>query len=340
MKKTKRFIYILMAVNIVLLVFLSVAAVSVLVTGTQGDDAAVDAPPETEDQVEVMGEGGEDEDELQNYIDNMKALADKHGVDSYFLQELFPDKIVYWFGGHHVYADVNENWPKHAYNWDNLQKDENGVLRYVENGEETGIFGIDVSKYQGDIDWQKVKDAGVGYAILRAGNRGYGTGEIVEDEYFGAYLEGATAVEIPVGAYFFSQAVNAEEAVEEAEFVLAAIEGYDVNYPIVFDMEEISESPNRTQALTAAEITDIAIAFCRRVEEAGHTPMIYGNVSWFLAKMEWDRLDGYAKWFAQYRPQPYYPYQFEMWQYTPRGTVDGIEGDVDMNISFVDYAAE
>ena len=336
MGKTKAATLVIMALNIVLLAVLIIAAVDVGLSARSGEAAA---PPAGETPT-AMGESEQAADgQLDAWIDNMKYLAQKHGVDAYFLQELFPEQIVYWAGGQVHYDEVNPALPMHPYNWEHLQKDENGVLRYAEPGGLEGIFGIDVSQYQGDIDWEKVKAAGVGFAILRVGYRGYGTGDLTADENFADYLEGATKADIPVGVYFFSQAVNAAEAAEEADYIVDAVAGYDIRYPLVFDMEEIAESPNRTENLTPAEVTDIAIAFCERVRERGYRPMIYGNVSWFLAKMELARLDDYDKWFAQYRPRPWYPYEFDMWQYTHTGSIEGIAGDVDLNISFVDYAA-
>ncbi|MDL2253066.1 glycoside hydrolase family 25 protein [Ruminococcaceae bacterium OttesenSCG-928-I18] len=343
MDRQKMVTQILLVLNIILLTALVAAGIHIAYTSSGPKPPAeqnVPVAPESEDAAEVMGAGNTEEQALQQWIDNMKALAQKHGVDAYFLQELFPENIVYSFRGQHIYAEVDESLPKHPYTWENLRQGENGVLQYAEEGGVQGIFGIDVSKYQGEIDWAKVKEAGVEFVMIRAGYRGYDTGQIVMDEYFESYLQGASEAGIPIGVYFFSQAISAEEAVEEAEFVLEAVEGYPIAYPIVFDMEEMETSPYRTENLTSEEITKIAIAFCNRVQEGGYTPMLYGNVSWFLARMDLHQLHEYDKWFAQYRPMPYYPYEFTIWQYTAKGSVDGIEGEVDMNLSFVDYAAD
>lgn len=330
-------------ISITLNIFLAASLLAILLylafggqaasTGGQGGPAL----PAGEDTVEVMGGAGTDDLELQAWIDNMKTLANKHGVDPFFLQALFPENIVYSFQGKHIYASIDPTLPKHDYDWANLTKSDNNVLQYAEAGGRQGLMGIDVSKYQGEIDWTRVQAAGVQFAILRAGYRGYETGVLMPDEYFQQYLDGASAVGMPLGVYFFSQATNADEAREEADYVINMLAGYNIQYPIAFDMEELTTSPYRTENLTATEITDIALAFCARVEERGYKPMVYGNVSWMLARMELHRLDGIDKWFAQYRPQPYYPYDFTIWQYTHKGTIDGIEGEVDLNISFTDY---
>lgn len=352
MRKTKVFTLVLMILNVALLGVLIFALLSVF---TRVDEAAPVASSAVADPAasapEAMGDAGDDG--LDAWIANMKTLADKHSVNAYFLQELFPDQIVYKFRGDIIYADVDPSLPLHSYDWNNLapltpregewQQDITAYsfpLTYAAQDGATGIFGIDVSKYQGKIDWQKVKDQGVQYVFIRVGYRGYGNGEIKLDEYFEEYMKGAAQVGIPVGVYFFSQATTAEEAVEEAEFVLDAIAPYNVTWPVVFDMEEVDAAEYRTQDLTAATATDVAIAFCERVREAGHTPMIYGNVSWLLSMMELDRLGDYDLWFAQYRPVPWYPYQFTIWQYSHVGALDGIEGEVDFNISFVDYGKD
>ncbi len=338
MNKTGKITLVAMLLNIVLLAALIIALAYIAFGQKTVSRQAGPALP-GEGGAEVMGGAGADNGDLQAWIDNMKALAQKHGVDAYFLQELFPNQIVYSFRGQHVYAEVDESLPMHSYDWAGLSRSPEGLYTYSETGGRQGIHGIDVSKYQGNIDWQRVKADGVGFAFLRAGYRGYESGEIVPDEFFAAYLEGATAAGIPTGVYFFSQAVNTEEAVAEADYILDAIAGYEVRYPIVFDMEDMDTSPYRTENLSPAEVTDIALAFCARVRERGYTPMVYGNVSWFLARMELHRLNDVDKWFAQYRPMPWYPYSFTIWQYSHKGSVDGIEGEVDLNISFVDYAA-
>ena len=201
------------------------------------------------------------------------------------------------------------------------------------------ICGIDVSKYQGDIDWNKVKDSGVEYAIIRLGYRGMNEGTLELDPYYEENVKNAVAAGVKVGVYFFSQAKNTEEAVEEAEFVLENIKGYEIAYPVVFDTEEVTTYDARANGLTRAERTDCCIAFCEKMKEAGYTPMIYANTRYMVMGLELERLNDYDKWFAYYGSSHIFPYAFTMLQYSDTGRVPGIEGAVDLDVSFVNYAA-
>ena len=224
------------------------------------------------------------------------------------------------------------------YNWDNLVllDTSHKEYEYQEYGVTKTIKGIDVSRHQGNIDWEKVAADGVEYAFLRVGYRGYETGKALEDENFQQNAKGANEAGVPIGAYFFSQAVNAEEAVEEAEMALESLKGFDIAYPIAIDLEDVPDG-SRTSDMTREDYTEVAIAFCERIKEAGYTPMIYCNSRWFTMNLDLSQLTEYNKWFAQYYNRPFFPYDFQIWQYTSTGKVDGIAGDVDMNISFVRY---
>ena len=144
---------------------------------------------------------------------------------------------------------------------------------------------------------------------------------------------------MPVGLYFFSQAVTVEEAIEEANFVIARIGEHKISYPIAFDMEFIENDNARIETLTRTEKTDIALAFLQRIEEAGYVGMLYGNKEWLLKRVELHRFEDYDIWLTQEEDIPDYPYIYSMWQYTRQGEVYGIEGYVDLNISFIDYSA-
>jgi len=258
-----------------------------------------------------------------------------------FLQQFFDDTFVYSWDGETLYVPVDYTLPMNDYNWDNLVRMDTShkEYEYQEYGVTKTVKGIDVSKYQGDIDWEKVAASGVEYAFIRVGYRGYGTGVALEDEKFHKNAKAANEAGVAVGAYFFSQAINVEEAVEEAEMTLEALKGYDVTYPVVIDLEDVSDE-SRTLDMTREEFTDVAIAFCDVIQEAGYTPMIYCNSRWFTTKLDLSRLTEYDKWLAQYYTKPFFPYDFQVWQYTSTGKVDGINGDVDMNISFVRYDEE
>ena len=147
-------------------------------------------------------------------------------------------------------------------------------------------------------------------------------------------MRGANEAGVMAGAYFFTQAITVDEAREEAQFVLENLADYDVPYPVVFDVEMIVGDKGRANGLTMQERTDITIAFCEAIREAGYTPMIYGNVKCFTKMLDMTRLESYDKWYAFYDDYMYFPYAVSVWQYTEKGSVDGIEGKVDMNISY------
>lgn len=271
-------------------------------------------------------------------VDTLKEYAQQYNVNTEFVQRFFNDTIVYKGSEGFVYAPVEEGYPKNDYQRSNFVW-EDGKINYLADGEPQALMGIDVSKHQGEIDWGKVKAAGVDYAMIRVAYRGYGTGKLMLDENFEANITGALEAGIPVGVYLYSQAVNQEEVLEEARFVLDTIREYDVTWPVVFDMEEVIAENVRTANLSTEEITDMTIAFCDAIEEGGYHPVIYGNLKWFLEKLDFSRVLDYDKWLAQYYRAPFFPYEYQMWQYTGGGTLDGIKGNVDLNISFVDYGA-
>lgn len=214
-----------------------------------------------------------------------------------------------------------------------------GFLTYQEGG----YIGVDVSSYQQDIDWQRVAEAGVDFAMIRVGFRGYGSGELVEDSRFRQNIEGALAAGLDVGVYFFSQAVHRLEAVEEARFLLERIRDYDITYPVVFDWERQTHESSRTARTPGWMQTACAAAFCRTVEAAGYQPMVYFSPSKAYDELDLERLMEWPFWLAHYTQgwQPTgFRYHFAMWQYTCEGQVDGIETPVDLNLCLTDFTTE
>ncbi len=224
--------------------------------------------------------------------------------------------------------------PKNTYATDGFY-DIGGLKRYYSAGVE-GVAGIDVSSYQQEIDWKAVKEAGVSFAMIRVGYRGYATGELDLDDCFKANIQGAIDAGIDVGVYFFSQALNEEEAVEEAEFVIEQLQDYELQYPVVFDWEEMTSVQARTDEMNMLLLTSCALAFCQTVEEAGYRAGIYFNQAYGYQQLNLPSLQDYVFWLAQYEDAPTFVYDFQMWQYSNEGTVPGIEGPVDMNIAFRD----
>lgn len=235
---------------------------------------------------------------------------------------------------------VNKNVEPMPYSLDNLVTDDaNNWLYHDEDGAVSSVKGIDVSKYQGDIDWKRVKDDGVEFAIIRLGFRGMNEGTLEIDPYFEQNINGALDAGVRVGVYFFSQAITEEEAREEAEFVLELIEKYEITYPVAFDTEYIPPTTidARANGLSRSQRTDMCIAFCERIREAGYIPMIYSNTKYMIMGIDLERLAAYDKWFAYYGSGITFPYSFDILQYTDTGRVDGIDGAVDINISFKKY---
>lgn len=228
--------------------------------------------------------------------------------------------------------EAYDELPKNTYEAEGFVTAENGIIRY-ESDTVIGVPGIDVSSYQQNIDWQKVKEAGIEFAIIRLGYRGYSSGKLDLDDCFLENMEGAAAAGIDVGVYFFSQALNEEEATEEAEYVINWLRGYDLTYPVVFDWEEVDVEA-RTDEMNMLKLTSCALAFCEKIEEAGYRAAVYFNQAYGYQQLYLPSLKEFDFWLASYEEIPTFGFDFQMWQYTDRGTVDGIEGPVDLNIYF------
>lgn len=196
------------------------------------------------------------------------------------------------------------------------------------------VLGIDVSYWQEDIDWIQVKEAGIQFAMIRLGYRSMAEGVLNEDSRARANYAGATAAGIPVGAYFFSQAVTVEEAVQEARFVLEMIRDWELQMPIVYDWEHTGED-TRTADVDARTLTDCTKAFCETVEAAGYEAMVYFNSYQAENSVYLEELAEYSFWLAQYDQPLDFEHRVDMWQYTDQGTVPGIQGDVDVNLYFI-----
>lgn len=205
--------------------------------------------------------------------------------------------------------------------------DSEGVLR--------SRAGIDVSGRNGEIDWGKVKEAGVDFAMIRAGYRGCLEGMLLTDDRCTEYLQGASDAGLETGVYFFSQAVNEEEAVEEADLVLNMISGYSISMPVgIYTEYELDKYRTRTDSLNVPGRTSCVRAFCRRISDAGYTPVICGSRDWLSERLDMSVLDGYPVWLSEYDSNVTYTEPFMIWQYTAQGELDGISGTVNMDISY------
>ena len=254
------------------------------------------------------------------------------------LRRYYPNELVVVSNGTFNFVPIRDDLQKNDYVLENLNILEDGEVQYMQDGQVVSHKGIDVSKHQGNIDWTKVAADGVEFAFIRVGLRGYGTeGKLVEDEYFEQNVKGALQAGIKVGVYFYSQAITDEELLEEANLVLEKVKPYNIELPIVFDVEKVSGGKGRANELSVEERTRLTALFCQTIQDAGYKPMIYHNMEMGTLMLDLGQLEQYDKWFAYYNDDLYYPYAYKVWQYSEKGAVDGINEEVDLNIWFGDF---
>ncbi|MDY4999989.1 MAG: glycoside hydrolase family 25 protein [Lachnospiraceae bacterium] len=318
------------------------------------EKAILDAEQATEDYEELLSELENDgyipKDEVDEMISNntvsikdmiRSSLENGDGV-LMMLENLYDDMIVVPNYGRYNFFNIDSTLK--------ASEIDKSKLIYPVKNEDTGKYEgealyddgnvkakkvIDVSKFQGDIDWQRVKDDGVEAAYIRLGYRGYSSGEIVVDEKYEDNISACNELGIDCGVYFFTEAVNEEEAREEADFCIENLGEYSTALPIAIDVEESANlSKSRTKDLSMEQRTLNVIAFCERIREKGYEPIIYGNLKSLMIMMDISSLEDYDKWFAYYHYPLRFPYKIKMWQYSATRKVDGIEGDVDLNLMF------
>ena len=321
----------------------AVKAGKVTITACSSEDTSKKAT------CEVTVTGGKAEE------DTKTLLKDKDGRQLYILKDgKYVEAVVADYFKYDVFYRLNDNVEYKYTGWQTIDGkryyfDKNGnkvtgtqIIQGVQYdfGEDgalssgSGVLGIDVSKHNGSIDWEKVKNSGVSFVIIRCGYRGSATGVMVEDPKFKSNIQGATAAGLKVGVYYFSQAVNRVEAVEEASAALDIIAGYKISYPVFIDVEAAG---GRADGISSATRTEVVQAFCETIRDSGYTAGVYANKTWLGSKMSTGSFSGYNIWLAQYAAAPTYNGRYEMWQYSSTGKIDGISGNVDLNISYLGY---
>lgn len=273
-------------------------------------------------------------------LDTMLELCNDSWTFTELITRLYPKYVAYTKedGSSIGITERFENLPANTYDFNKVSVNSDGFRVYDPGNPESECkVGIDVSAFQYNIDWEQVAESGVDFAIIRLGYRGNSEGGLLMDQCFERNVEGALANGIEVGVYFVTQAISEQEAKEEAKFVLNAIKGYDITWPVVLDVEASTNPDARTNNVTSEERTAQIDAFCKKIKNAGYTPMIYSNVSWYLTKMDISKLADYDFWIAYYKPSVYFPYDFKLWQYSCTGNVPGIDTEVDLDLSFIDY---
>ena len=284
-----------------------------------------------DDRKRVYDEDNEDkiEGEISANIVSRNEYDDENHIKAYDLN-----------GDEKWYA-ISETAAKNNYDFKgNLSTTTSNNEIFYNDRKVKSALGIDVSKYQGTIDWKKVKESGIEFAMIRLGSRGYGSGQLILDDNFVTNITGAKEAGVKVGVYFYSQAVSVEEAVEEANFTAGALLNYGVTYPVVCDVEWVENDTARTDKLTSKERTEYVCKFCETIKTFGYVPMIYATKDMLIAGLDVDRIDDYDVWLQDDCVEGVgtdYPYQFTMWQYSQKGTVNGVSGAVDMDLCFVNY---
>lgn len=270
-------------------------------------------------------------------LEEFKEGFDLNGNTISFLREMYKDKyLVYQLSGSYMFEDILDLEMADYSKGEFVTDEATGLRSFQVDGKNVTEAVIDVSKYQGVIDWTAVKNFGIDGAIIRAGVRGYGSGEIVADTEFDTNMKNAIKAGLKTGAYFFTEAITEEEAIEEAEFVIEALEPYKIKLPVVLDLEMIDGDEARNEKVSKEELTKVALAFLQTVEEAGYEPMIYGNIRSISDMVDMEQLKNYKLWFAYYNDDIYIPYKVFMWQYASDGRVDGISTDCDVNMMFME----
>lgn len=307
--------------------------------GLEGDavdavsDAVVYSQEELDEKIAEAVSAAQNE-RADKVLEGIRASLSEGTTTVETLRPYYPDDIVVVSGGKFHFVPINRELKLNNYEVTNLNILENGEFQYLTDGQVTSHKGIDVSSHQGNIDWNLVAQDGVEFAIIRVGYRGYGSeGRLVVDEKFENNIKGATAAGIKVGVYFFSQAINEAELLEEANLVLEQIAPYKIECPVVYDVEKTS-AQGRMNAISVEERTQLTKLFCQTIADAGYRPMIYHNTEMGALLINIAELEDYDKWYASYSDQMFYPYEYKIWQYSDKGKIQGISTDVDLNICF------
>ena len=266
--------------------------------------------------------------------EELKRIGKEHSVKYYsYLPENKPngENVYPYFdvGMNQRYLIIDQNLKLNSYSWE----DKDGVFAKKNPKNCKMSYGIDVSKHNGKIDFNKVKDAGFDFVFVRIVYRGYGkAGNLKQDELYDINLSNAKKAGLKVGAYVFSQAINENEALEEAKFAVEILKGYNLDLPLVFDPETIKGDVARTDNVEGLQFTKNAIAFCEEVKKSGYRTAIYSNLVWEDYYYDLSQLQDYEIWYADYSKIPQTPYDFNYWQFSEVGIIDGIDGMVDLNV--------
>ena len=277
---------------------------------------------------------------LDEIRENFRASINEKG-SLYAIREMFPDNLIVASGGEYRFYPIDESIEKNKFSSDDFKLNEKGRLEYCGTDEDAVSYnGVAISRYQKEVDFEKVKASDIDFVMLRAGLRGTAEGALLEDDYFEKNMEAALEAGLDVGVYFESAAIDVEEAKEEAEFVLGLISDYDVTYPIAILTQPAESDDSRTAKLNPDDYSNIIDAFCEHVESNGYKSIIYGNVLSFTELVDKRELMGRNIWISYTGEKQYYPYRFDMWEYTKLGSVDGIDSSASLIICVTNLKKE
>ncbi|MBD5494050.1 MAG: hypothetical protein HDR12_06660 [Lachnospiraceae bacterium] len=289
---------------------------------------------ENTDKVETVTSDKETDDKkwLEDFNKVEETVQEDPATDGKHTLVKLPDGTEEW-------VLISPYLKKSAYDFSNLTETA-GLKKYTEGGKKISQLGVDISKHDGTVNFERLKSDGIDYVMIRLGARGYSTGQISLDDNFVENMDAAVKAELNIGVYFYSQAINQEEAIQEAYFVIQNLEPYraHINFPVAFYMENITNDKARIDGLSRSDKTLITATFLEAIKAAGYIPMVYGNKEWLIKNVDLTTLQNYDVWLSQDEDTPDYPYLYTMWQYTTTGTVNGITGDASINICFVNYS--
>lgn len=283
----------------------------------------------------TVGQKVEKNEPVKESINEAKKLGREHSVKYYSYQPSSADAVgdfSYYdvFGQKHV-MNIDPNVEKQKYEWDF----ETGVLSKVAPKGYKMTYGVDISKHNGDLDFEKIKSAGFEFVFIRSVYRRYGrTGKVSADEKAAENIKKAKAAGLKVGVYVFSQAINEKEAIEEADFTINFLKDFEIDLPVIFDAETIKYDIARTDNVTGEQFTKNAVAFLEKIKSAGYTPAVYTNMVWQDYYYDMSKLKNYEIWYADYNEIPQTPYDFKYWQFSETGVIEGIDKAIDLNVMF------
>lgn len=241
--------------------------------------------------------------------------------------------------GTEEWVSINPYLTKNTYDFSGLVY-QYPIMKYYEDSERVSRVGVSVSAEDGEINFGRLKKAGVDFAMIRIGSRGYGSGNLMADDMFYENINKATEAGMDVGVTFYSQAVTTEEALEEAYRVIEGLQGFTIVYPVAFDMEYVKNDTARVQGLSRDQKTEIARTFMDAVQQAGYKVILYGDKEWLIRRVDLSKLISYDVWFSQDEDTPDYPYKFTMWEYTKNAKLDGMSESARLSVCFIDYASK